>query len=154
MTIDDDISFFERVPTLGPLGRAALRIIAIGADSRYVHSGEVLFRRGDAADSGFVVQEGSFSLEGNPADGAEAMRVGPGTLLGELALITETRRQVTATALEPSTVLRIPRALFIKMLDGYPEAAKRLREVLAKRNDQATREISTIHTTLGTLDQS
>ena len=154
MTIDDDISFFERVPTLGPLGRAALRIIAIGADSRYVHSGEVLFRRGDAADGGFVVQEGSFSIEDNSGDGAEPMRVGPGTLLGELALITETRRPVTATALEPSTVLRIPRALFIKMLDGYPEAAKRLREVLAKRNDQATRDISTVHTTLGALDQS
>ena len=154
MTIDDDISFFERVPTLGPLGRAALRIIAIGADSRYVHSGEVLFRRGEPADGGFVVQEGSFSLDDNSGDSAEPMRVGPGTLLGELALITETKRQVTATALEPSTVLRIPRALFIKMLDGYPEAAKRLREVLAKRNDLATRDISAIHATLGALDRN
>jgi CRP-like cAMP-binding protein len=153
MTIDDDISFFERVPTLGPLGRAALRIIAIGADSRYVHSGEVLFRAGDTADAGFVVQEGSFSLAAGPADGGEPLRVGPGTLLGELALITDTKRPVTATALEPSTVLRIPRALFIKMLEGYPEAAKRLRELLAKRNDQATRDIFTVHGALDVLDQ-
>ena len=49
--------------------------------------------------------------------------VGRGTLLGELALLTETVRPVTATANEPSTVLRIPRTLFLKMLEGYPDAA-------------------------------
>jgi CRP-like cAMP-binding protein len=142
MTIEDDISFFERVPTFNSLGRAALRIIAIGADSRYVHNGDVLFSRGEPADGGFVVQEGSFSLTG--ADPKDMIRVGPGTLIGELALITETRRPVTAVALEPSTVLRIPRALFIKMLDGYPEAARRLRELLATRNILTTRDVASI----------
>ena len=64
MSIEDDIAFFERVPIFNMLGRAALRILAIGAESRYVHSGEVLFRAGDTADSGFVVQEGAFDLKG------------------------------------------------------------------------------------------
>src|SRR5262245_58722060 len=120
MTIEDDIAFFERVPTLQMLGRSALRILAIGAESRYIHSGEVLFDAGDMADAGFVIQEGSFSLANS--DGAQPITVGPGTLLGELAMLTETTRPVTATALEPSTVLRIPRTLFLKTLEGYPEA--------------------------------
>ena len=55
MTIEDDISFFERVPTLSLLGRQALRILAIGAQTRYVHGGEVLFNAGDEADGGFVI---------------------------------------------------------------------------------------------------
>jgi CRP-like cAMP-binding protein len=62
MSIEDDIAFFERVPTLALLGRPALRILAIGAESRYVHGGEVLFKAGERADAGLVVQEGSFSL--------------------------------------------------------------------------------------------
>src|SRR5271169_4466160 len=99
MTIEDDIAFFERVPTLGLLGRDALRILAIGAESRYVHGGEVLFGIGDEADAGFVIQEGAFSLSTGEADGVEPFVVGPGTLIGELALITETRRPATATAL-------------------------------------------------------
>src|SRR5438105_13723354 len=103
MPIDDDIAFFERVPTLGLLGRAALRIIAIGAENRYVHSGEVLFTAGDPADAAFVIQEGSFSLALQHNESAPQVTVGPGTLLGELALLTETTRPVTATALEPST---------------------------------------------------
>ena len=141
MTIEDDIAFFERVPTLNMLGRPALRILAIGAESRYVHSGEVLFSAGDAADSGFIVQEGTFSLTSRQAEGGEATVVGRGTLLGELALLTETMRPVTATANEPSTVLRIPRTLFLKMLEGYPDAAKKLRDIIASRTDQSTNEV-------------
>jgi CRP-like cAMP-binding protein len=68
--------------------------------------------------------------------------------LGELALLTETTRPVTATALEPSTVLRIPRSLFFKMLEGFPEAARKLRDVLATRTDQSAREIHNVRVAL------
>jgi CRP-like cAMP-binding protein len=146
MAIEDDISLLERVPTLGLLGRQALRILAIGAETRYVHGGELLFKAGDEADGGFVIQEGRFALS-SPADGNE-LTVGPCTLLGEVALFTETRRPATAKALEPSTVLRIPRPLFIRMLDSFPDAARRLREILAARLDQSTRDISNLRSVL------
>jgi CRP-like cAMP-binding protein len=145
MTIEDDIAFFERVPTLGVLGRDALRILAIGAESRYVHGGEKLFAAGDQADAGFVVQEGSFSLA---VGRSEPLVVGRGALIGELALITETTRPATATAVEPSTVLRIPRNLFLKMLDGYPGAAEKLRDMLSARSDQSTADIYSVRSSL------
>jgi len=145
MAIDDDITFLERVPTLSLLGRQALRILAIGAETRYIHSGEVLFKRGEEADGAYVIQEGRFKLSSN--DGNE-LTVGPCTLLGEVALFSETRRPATARALEPSTVLRIPRFLFVRMLDSFPEAARKLREILAARLDQATREISNVRAVL------
>jgi CRP-like cAMP-binding protein len=136
MSIEDDIAFLERVPTLGLLGRDALRILAIGAESRYLHDGNVLFTQGEPADAGYVLQEGLLSLA--PVRGnADALTVGPGTLLGELALLTETQRPVTATALEPSTVIRIPRTLFLKMLEGYPEAAVRLRDSFIARAEHS-----------------
>ena len=145
MAIDDDITLLERVPTLSLLGRQALRILAIGAETRYIHSGEVLFKRGDEADGAYVIQDGRFKLSSN--DGNE-LTVGPCTLLGEVALFSETRRPATARALEPSTVLRIPRFLFVRMLDSFPEAARKLREILAARLDQATREISNVRAVL------
>jgi CRP-like cAMP-binding protein len=147
MTIEDDIVFLEKVPTFGVLGRAALRILAIGAESRYVHEGEVLFHAGEAADAGYVVQEGSFSLKGDKAGEANTV-LGPGTLLGELALLTETKRPVTATAREPSTVIRISRSLFLKMLEGYPDAAQRMRDAMMARADQTSREIINIRAAL------
>ncbi len=141
MSIDDDIALLQGVPTLALLGRDPLRILAIGAETRYMKDGEVLFREGDAADGGYVVQEGAFRLE--PAKSADrATTVGPGTLIGELALFSETRRPLTATASEPSMVLRIPRPLFLKMLDGYPDLAYRLRNALAERAARMVGELS------------
>ena len=147
MTIEEDIAFFQRVQTLNILDRDALRILAIGAESLYVHSGAVLFHLGEDADSAFVLQEGSLSLARSAANGEPAV-VGPGTLIGELALFTATKRPVTATALEPSTLLRIPRNLFLKMLDGFPGMARKLRDIIASRAEQSARDIQQVHTSL------
>ena len=147
MSIEDDIIFIERVPTLRMLGRDALRILAIGAESRYVHKGEVLFVAEEAADCGFVVQEGSFRLETKSKLAAD-VTVGPGTLLGEMALIAETRRPATATANEPSTVIRISRNLFLKMLEGYPTAAYILRDRIVARSEQAIAELTDVRALL------
>lgn len=149
MTIEDDIAFLEKVPSFAVLGRDALRILAIGAENRRVQTGEVLFTVGEAADSGYVVQDGSFALKADstdsPAAEVTAMR---GTLLGELALLTETTRPVTATAAEPSTVIRVPRSLFLKMLEGFPEAARRLRDHIAARTNQAARDMLNVRAAL------
>ena len=51
------------------LGREALRVLAIGAESRYLDDGEVLFHAGDPADSGYIIQEGSFILDGTRPTG-------------------------------------------------------------------------------------
>lgn len=142
MAIDDDIAFLERVPTIGLLGRAALRILAIGAETRHLRDGEILFSAGDEADGGYVIQTGQFSLRASEDDKGRA--VGPYTLLGETALFAETKRTATATALEPATVLSIPRPLFIRMLGSFPEAAAKLREILAGRLEQTTREIAKV----------
>ncbi len=131
LSIEDDIAFFERVPTLRLLGRTALRILAIGAESLYVHEGTALFKEDEPADGGYVVQDGSFVLK--TGSGIHELVAGPGTLIGELALLTATRRPATATAAEPSTVIRISRSLFLKMLEGYPEAAFKLQAQLAER---------------------
>ena len=149
MGIEDDIVFIERVPTLRPLGRDALRILAIGAESRYVPKGEVLFAAGEAADCGYVIQEGSFKLE-SPSRSLADIIAGPGTLLGELALITEIKRPATATASEPSTVIRIPRSLFLKMLEGYPHAAHILRDQIVARAQQALAEMTDVRAMLDT----
>jgi CRP-like cAMP-binding protein len=133
MSLEDDIAFLEQVPSLALLGRPALRILAIGAESRNIPSGAVLYYAGDLADGGYVVQEGSFMLEPDQPGAGEEILAEPGALLGELALVTDTVHTMTATAQEPSAVIRIPRSLFLKMLEAYPQAAKALRDAMAER---------------------
>jgi CRP-like cAMP-binding protein len=140
MTIEDDVALLERVPTFRMLSREALRVLAIGAESQTLHGGEVLFREGEPADCGFVVEEGVLAavVPGNP----EPALLRRGVLLGEMSLLAQTRRPATVTATEPSSVMRIPRALFLRMLQGYPDVAERLRSVMAERTEQLTRELA------------
>jgi CRP-like cAMP-binding protein len=138
MSIDDDVALLERVPTLRLLGRESLRMLAIGSEARDVARGDFLFKQGDDADSGFVVQRGAFRID----DGAGAeMTAGPGALLGELALVVAMRRPSSATALEYSTVIRISRSLFQRVLESDPAAARRLRDEFATRTSQIASDI-------------
>jgi CRP-like cAMP-binding protein len=147
MTIEDDIAFLERVPILQRLGTGALRILAIGAESYMVETGQVLFAAGDAADCAYVIQDGSFTLLPQQRSGDETVAEA-GTLLGESALLAETQRPATAIAREDSTVLRISRTMFLRMLESYPDAAQRLRELIAKRAEQWASEMDKIRATL------
>ena len=138
MSIEDDVALLERVPTFRVLGRESLRMLAIGSEQRDVARGDVLFRQGDDADSGFVVQRGSFRID----DGAGAeMTVGTAALLGELALVHPMRRPSTATALEYSSAIRIARSLFQRVLESDPAAALRLRDEFIARTSQIASDI-------------
>lgn len=142
MSIEDDVAFLEQVPTLAVLGRPALRILAIGAESRHIAAGEILFRAGDRADAGFVIQQGSLSLRIGEHDGVHQTAVATrGMLVSEFALFTDAARTVTAIALTPATVMRIPRTLFLRMLEGLPDAANQLRAHMASRLDRTARDI-------------
>jgi len=149
MSIEDDIAFLDQVPTLGLLGLDALRILAIGAEERELRTGEVLFKAGDVSDGGYIVHHGQLLLA-MPADEPRAadMTVGRHALVGEFALLAQTRRPVTATALEPTLLLRISRSLFVKMLEGFPETAVRLRDYLMARTDRAGRDVYAVRTML------
>jgi CRP-like cAMP-binding protein len=138
MSIEDDVALLERVPTLRLLGRESLRMLAIGSEQRSIYSGEYLFRQGEEADAGFVVQRGAFRID----DGAGAQTTaGPGMLIGELALVVAMKRPSTAIAMENSTVVRIARSLFQRVLESDPAAARRLRDEFAARTSQLASDI-------------
>jgi CRP-like cAMP-binding protein len=137
MSIEDDVALLERVPTLRVLGTTALRMLAIGSEQRGCTRNSVLFRAGDEADAGFVVQRGTFRIE----DGGASIVAGPGALIGELALINAMRRPSTAIALEDSSVIRVARSLFQRVLESDPAAARRLRDEFVKRTSQIASDI-------------
>ncbi len=148
MSLEDDIAFFERVPTFAALGRQALHILAIGAETKHLPSGAVLFYAGELADGGYVVQEGALLLEPGTFSEGQDFIAGPGTLVGEQALLTDTVCAATAIAKEPTTVIRISRSLFRKMLEGYPEAAAKLRDIIADRMEDWTRDLAKVRRAL------
>jgi len=126
MALDDDIALMARVPLFASLGDEPVRLLAFSAETRFLRAGDVLFKEGQAADSGYVVAAGRVTLESEGEIGE--FIAGPGSLIGEIALIIETLRPATATARDPATVLRIPRSLFRRVLTEFPDAAQRIHQ--------------------------
>jgi CRP-like cAMP-binding protein len=140
MSIEDDVALLERVPTLRLLGTTALRMLAIGSEQRDVARDDLLFHLGDDADAGFIVQRGAFRVSLEDGSGTEVV-AGPGALIGELALVVAMQRPATAIALEHSSVIRIARSLFQRVLESDPAAARRLRDEFANRTSQIASDI-------------
>lgn len=133
MALDDDIIFLSRISTFRVLGREAMRILAISAQSMDLHGGEQLFEEGEPAEGGYIVVRGSVELK-SVAEGRSGSTVArAGTLIGETAMIVNTMRPATGTALEPTTLLKIPRSVFLRTLEGEPGAATSLRDMMQHR---------------------
>ncbi|GAC1337396.1 MAG: Crp/Fnr family transcriptional regulator [Beijerinckiaceae bacterium] len=131
MALEDDIRKLSRIALFHAMETDALRLIAFGAETKILRSGDILFRRGDASDGGFIVLSGSVALDENNDGSPPAHIVQPDSLIGQMALIVSNERSVTAIAREPSMVLKISRDLFHRVLREYPKSAQRLRAALA-----------------------
>ena len=70
------------------------------------------------------MQDGAFALSIDPENSVTGYQAGPGTMLGEFALITETAQPLCAIAQQPSTVMRISRSMFLKILEADADAAR------------------------------
>jgi CRP-like cAMP-binding protein len=143
VTIADDIALLARVPTFAQLGFSALQIVAIGSESKLLAEGEALFRAGETTDAGYLIQQGSLKLiADDPRRSPPSATFGPGALVGELALVTETVCCATAIAAEPTIVMRISRSLFRKVLEGFPAAARVMRDRFSERAGLVSDELS------------
>jgi CRP-like cAMP-binding protein len=142
MGLEDDAAKLARNATFAALEQDALRLLAFSAETRVLRAGDVLFRRDEPSNGGFVVLSGSIALDSSDRGAPTARILRPPALIGELALLTQTIRPATAIAREASTVLRISRQLFHRVLNEFPASAAHLRQSLAEKLTQFTGELS------------
>lgn len=134
MGLREDIALLQGLSIFDGLSDDYLRLLAFGAERRRLERGHVLFREGAAADCAFVVLNGQLRLTRDLPSGQDQPigDAGPGSILTEIAMISDATRHFTAAAETESEVMRISRVLFHRMLQEYPEVAlateKRLRE--------------------------
>jgi CRP-like cAMP-binding protein len=145
MALEQDIEFLDRIPTLHLLGRDALRILAISVETITLRRGDILFEEGQPADGGYVVVNGSIILQNaNDRKGDDVVTVKRGSLIGETAMIIETIRPSTAIAAESTVLFRIPRVVFVRILEGEPQAATALRRLIGARVGRVVQDLDLV----------
>ena len=129
---------------------ADVRAVLSLARRRTFRRGEVVFHRGDAADSVHLISKGRFDVSIGTALGdviALAIR-GPGDTFGELALLTGEERTATVTALEPGETL-VVRASELRRLAQQHHA---LDEVLVRLLAEQVQRLSELLVEAYTVD--
>ncbi len=115
------------------LDDASIRRIATLSSRRRASNGEILFWEGDAGDGLYGVLSGRVRIGRSTPGGKEMFLafVEPGDIFGEVALLEGGRRSATATAIEPSELIRIARADFVALMAEEPELAVHLLAIVS-----------------------
>jgi CRP-like cAMP-binding protein len=98
--------------------------------------GTTVFAQGSQASSVFYIQNGGVTLSVLSSAGKEAVvaMLGPGDFFGEGCLAGQPLRMGTATAVVPTTVLRIQKREMIRTLHEQPEFSDRFISHMLVRN--------------------
>lgn len=85
---------------------------------------EVLFHEGDPGDALYVIVEGELSVQAEGPPRVEMVRMGPGSFIGEVALMTDQPRSATVAAAQPSELLRIDRHTLSRVLADHGDVLR------------------------------
>lgn len=99
-----------------------------------IRRGEALFREGDAPDGAYVIESGRIEIS-TTKDGRHLIlsELGPGDLLGEMAVLDESPRTASATASEDSVLTRVDRSQLLERLDQADPIVRALMSGLLAR---------------------
>ena len=97
---------------------------------RQLAAGELLFRSGEAGREMYIVRSGTVELR----LGTRVLEVvGPGGVVGEMALIDPAPRSASAVAGEGCSVVAIDEQLFNQLVKSVPSLALEMMRILARR---------------------
>jgi CRP-like cAMP-binding protein len=101
-----------------------LDVVASAASEREFATGETLISEGDFGHCLFLVEEGTADVS---IDGTSVRRVGPGDVIGEVAVLASGRRTASVVATSPIRAISFFKRDVWALEGTAPEAAGRLR---------------------------
>lgn len=123
------------VSLFASLGDKELDLLLQSTTTKTLAPKEILCRKGDPGNQLYGVMAGSLKVTTTGTDGKDVMfgLMGPGEVIGEIALLDGEERSATVTAVERTELLTLHRRELIPFLEKNPKAAIALASVLAAR---------------------
>jgi CRP-like cAMP-binding protein len=134
MAADGKIEALRSVSLFTDLRQRELEQVAQLVDEVDLPAGQVLMREGESATQMFMMASGEALVE---RGGLEVARLGPGSHVGEMAIVAEGPRTATVTLTEPAHLFVLAHREFHSLMDDVPavrdcvmnEVARRLRQL-------------------------
>ena len=142
----------RKVPFFGGLDSAKLKLLAFTSRALKFAPGEALMRRGEPADSAYVILEGEVEIVGETTAGEFIVAiVGRNQLQGEMGVITNTPRGATVRAKDAVRALRISGDVFLRLISENPDCALDVMRQLCVRVNASNARLSAAQRDLESL---
>jgi CRP-like cAMP-binding protein len=139
-----DPGFLKRSDLFENQPPEVLQAVLAQGEVEELGAGAVVFEQGDEGARLYIVKSGVLEVLAAPSDGADPVPVaylGVGEVLGELALLTGSRRTATARAPERAELFTLEKAVFLDLMLSLPAFARNLCLVLARRLEATTLKV-------------
>lgn len=107
-----------------------LGAVAAVASEREFAAGETVMAEGDFGHSVLLIEDGTVEVS---IDGTPVRELGPGEMLGEVAVLASGRRTASVVALTPLRVISLFKRDVWALERSAPEATRRLRAAIDER---------------------
>lgn len=125
-----------RVDLFSTLNKKELQELTKSCQERSYPAGTTILSQGDTGVGLYVLKSGKVRVvQSNNPDRAETELavVGPGDVLGEMALLDDLPRSASVVAIDDVTALLLPIWEFRSILRSHPDIALKLLAVLSRR---------------------
>ena len=111
-----------------------------------MNKGEIIFQEGDRGKGFYIVAEGQIKVFKISFEGKEQILhiYGPGHIFGEVPVFQGKNFPASAMALEPSTILFLPRQAFVQQIEKSPALAMNMLADLSRRLREFTIQIENL----------
>jgi CRP-like cAMP-binding protein len=141
MTAGIDTAFLRSSDLFENQPEEVLKAVLVQGQLEQYGPGQMVFGQGDEGNRLYIVKSGALEVLASPSDAADPIPVaylGPGEVLGELALLTGSPRSASARVPERAELFTVDKPVFLDLMKTLPAFARNLCLVLAKRLEATT----------------
>jgi CRP/FNR family transcriptional regulator, cyclic AMP receptor protein len=138
MSVRAEAETFRQVPIFRDCDSVPLQIMAFAAERQEFAIGEDIITQSKKARAAFFILNGHVALRDAGKDIGVAE---PGSLLGEVAMISSGVYSISATAREVVSTARITHELFLRVAKEYPEFGQQVLNNLSDKLESSMREL-------------
>lgn len=139
MTADDAsaiLKILKNIPLMAELNEDDHREIIKSITLEYFPKNYLIFHENDPGDAFYIIKRGMirvFHEASRPDDEKEVAMLSDNDFFGEMALISDNKRNATTQALEESEVFKLKKDDFIQLISSNPNIASRISGEFLKR---------------------
>ncbi|WP_448950289.1 cyclic nucleotide-binding domain-containing protein [Labrys neptuniae] len=134
MDLDLEVKAIRNAPIFTGIDPCKMRLLACMSEQLTFGKDDYLFRAGELPDAAYVILKGEVELLAENGQGEMIIGTeGPGTMIGEVAVLCDARRLTSARAHGDIAVMRINKDCLLRMMQDNPQFSMSIAKELARR---------------------